>query len=137
MAARHRRREMSLAERRLWQRLLAHRLRGLGFRRQAPIGSYLVDFVCFSARLVIEIEPGPPCPAGQAEARRSWLAAQGFRILRVDEETLRTRLDDVVSRITAACADPAPPPPPSPARGEGGAETTGNASGPGGGERGE
>jgi len=49
---------MTAAERRIWTRLRAHRLQGLSFRRQFPIGSYIVDFICPEARLIIEIDGG-------------------------------------------------------------------------------
>ena len=52
------RRDMTLAERIIWRELRAHRLNGAGFRRQAPIGPYIVDFVSHSAMLIIEIDGG-------------------------------------------------------------------------------
>ncbi len=56
--ARRLRREMADAEARLWFALRAHRLDGLSFRRQTPIGRYIVDFVCHDCQLVIELDGG-------------------------------------------------------------------------------
>ena len=54
--AHHLRAHSTAAERILRQHLHVYRLRGYKFRRQAPIGRYIVDFVCFEARLVIELD---------------------------------------------------------------------------------
>jgi len=56
--ARRLRRESTEAEKRLWNKLRARQLLGAKFRRQAPIGPYIVDFVCFERKLVIEIDGG-------------------------------------------------------------------------------
>ena len=50
------RREMSRTERRLWQRLKGRQLNGFKFRRQVPLGPYVVDFACLEARLVVEVD---------------------------------------------------------------------------------
>lgn len=50
------RRNMTDAERRLWYFLRAHQFKGSKFKRQATIGSYVVDFVCFERRLIIEVD---------------------------------------------------------------------------------
>ena len=54
--ARSMRKRMTDAELKLWNEVRAHRLMGLGFRRQFPIGSYVVDFACPSKRLIVEID---------------------------------------------------------------------------------
>ena len=60
------------AERLLWSRLRAHRLLGWKFKRQQPIGRYIVDFVCFDAKLVIELDGGQHADAvdSRCEQRR-------------------------------------------------------------------
>jgi very-short-patch-repair endonuclease len=56
--ARTLRQNMTEAERRLWQILRSHQMKGYKFRRQAPIGRYIADFVCHEARLIVEIDGG-------------------------------------------------------------------------------
>jgi very-short-patch-repair endonuclease len=85
-AARKLRREMSLPEVILWQHLRGDRLEGLRFRRQHPIGGYVLDFYCDAAKLAVEIDGAHHSlgdnPAHDAE-RDSWLAAQGVETLRI------------------------------------------------------
>jgi very-short-patch-repair endonuclease len=125
--ARALRRTAPSTERRLWALLRNRRLDGLKFRRQVPIGRYVVDFACLRHRLVIEADG--PFHEPQADAiRDAWLASQGFRVLRfsneevvrLDSPVLSAILDAVAARTTVS--DPSSDPlrgPPSPARGEG------------------
>lgn len=83
------------AETRLWRNLRAGRLAGYKFRRQQPLGRYIVDFVCFEQRLVIEVDGGQHLDAQLADAvRTDWLESQGYRVLRFwnDDVLLRTQL---------------------------------------------
>ncbi len=74
---------MTDAERILWQLLRAGRLAGFKFKRQQPFGRYIVDFVCFEAQLIIELDGGQHQDAVvQDAARDSWLKARGFSVLR-------------------------------------------------------
>ena len=52
---------MTDAEQTLWRHIRGRQLESYKFRRQAPIGSYIVDFVCFEARLVLEVDGGQAC----------------------------------------------------------------------------
>jgi very-short-patch-repair endonuclease len=70
---------MTEAERRLWR---AHRFRGTKFKRQAMIGKYIVDFVCFEKNLVIEVDGGQHADNETDRLRTRWLENQGFRVLR-------------------------------------------------------
>ena len=84
--ARHLRRGMSLPEIVLWQALRKLRLGGLRFRRQHPIGPYILDFYCPSARLAIEVDGFAHDTVAEAhrDARRQeWLAQRGVRVLRL------------------------------------------------------
>ena len=122
--ARRLRRDMTLAERRLWHALRAHRFRGFGFRRQAPIGPYIADFVCHAAKLAIELDGGQQPDAARDVARDAWLAGKGYRILRFRDNAVLGNLEGVLGVIGREAAStpppgPVPPPPPSPARGEG------------------
>ncbi|MBS0362771.1 MAG: DUF559 domain-containing protein [Proteobacteria bacterium] len=80
--ARALRQSAPLAERILWKLLRDRRLIGLKFRRQVPVGPYVLDFVCFAHRLIIEAD-GPFHDATRDAIRDDWLAAQGFRTLRM------------------------------------------------------
>src|SRR5215470_3283766 len=83
--ARALRHDMTDAERIVWYALRAHRLGGISFRRQTPIGPYVVDFVCHAAKLVIEVDGGQhfePKHVAYEARRRAYLAGQGFRLLR-------------------------------------------------------
>lgn len=73
---------MTDAEQFLWRQLRAHRLVEAKFKRQQPIGPYIVDFVCFEARLVIEVDGGQHQDCNTDRIRDAWLESQGFRVLR-------------------------------------------------------
>lgn len=83
------------AESRLWGNLRAGRLVGHKFRRQQPLGRFIVDFVCFEQRLIVEVDGGQHVEAQLVDAARTaWLEKQGYRVLRFwnDDVLLRTNL---------------------------------------------
>jgi very-short-patch-repair endonuclease len=84
--ARKLRREMSLPEVILWRNLRGDKLEGLRFRRQHPMGAYVLDFYCDAAKLAVEIDGAHHSlgdnPARDAE-RDAWLAARGIETLRI------------------------------------------------------
>jgi very-short-patch-repair endonuclease len=93
------------AERIIWWALRAHRMNGASFRRQTPIGPYIVDFVCHAARLVIEIDGGQHFQSKQEQrdARRdTYLAGKGFRVLRFNNHDVTANRQGVVETIAAA-----------------------------------
>jgi very-short-patch-repair endonuclease len=95
------------AERILWSELRDHRLSGLGFRRQVPIQGYVADFVCHSAKLVIELDGGQHFSdqGERADAARSVvIEAKGFKILRFSNHDLMTNRSGVLETIAAAAA---------------------------------
>jgi very-short-patch-repair endonuclease len=115
---------MSLPEVILWDGLRKGRLGTFRFRRQHPIGAYILDFYCPSARLAVEIDGeghGHPDQAGHDDARDRWRRSRGLRVLRVpaasvlDEESLA----DVLADIEAAAAPSTASRSPSPVRGRG------------------
>ena len=100
--ARGLRRASTEAEKLLWQKLRARQLSGVKFRRQAPIGSYIVDFASFEHRLVVEIDGGQHnTPQGRQHdlERTAWLEAQGFRVLRFWNNQVLTNIEGVLERI--------------------------------------
>ncbi len=76
------RRRMTDAEQRLWYHLRDRRLLGHKFRRQHPIGPYVVDFVCLEHRLVIELDGGQHADNLNDPAREAFLRHEGYRVLR-------------------------------------------------------
>ena len=117
--ARHLRREMTNAERHLWFFLRNRALMGHKFRRQLPIGPYIVDFACIQARLIVELDGGQHVSAGVADTTRTaHLQSRGYRVLRFWNNDVLTRTDAVMMAIHAALAD-GPHPNPSPAGGRG------------------
>jgi very-short-patch-repair endonuclease len=100
--ARALRNEPTDPEKRLWHFLRAQQLRGRKFRRQAAIGPYVADFVCFADKLVIELD-GPQHLDQDAvqhdERRTSWLAEHGFRVVRFRNQELDEDINGVVDAI--------------------------------------
>jgi very-short-patch-repair endonuclease len=79
-------------------------LGGLKFRRQEPIGRYIVDFVCFEKRVVIEVDGSHHAVLAEEDrVRDEWLAGQGFRVLRFLDNEVLTNLDGVLATISSAC----------------------------------
>ncbi|MBP7798145.1 MAG: endonuclease domain-containing protein [Thermoanaerobaculaceae bacterium] len=81
--ARRLRKEQTDVERRLWKDLRGRKFLGFKFRRQHPIGCYVVDFVCLEARVVVELDGGQHATRTDYDATRSaFLKERGFRVLR-------------------------------------------------------
>jgi very-short-patch-repair endonuclease len=98
------RQEMTIPERLLWGKLRSHRLAGLQFRRQHPIGPYVVDFYCPTAKLVIEIDGRSHC--GQEipdRQRQEFLEQHGLRVIRFSNDRVINHLTDVVRAIAEVC----------------------------------
>jgi very-short-patch-repair endonuclease len=88
--ARDLRKSMTVTERRLWSHLRGHKLDGWKFRRQHPIGDYVVDFVCLAAHLVIELDGSSHDNEAQFdydEGRQAWLESQGYKVLRFSADS--------------------------------------------------
>ena len=81
--ARHLRNNLTDAERCLWQKLKQRQIAGVKFRRQQPIGPFIVDFACFERRVIVEVDGGQHAEQlHRDEQRTRWLGAQGYRVLR-------------------------------------------------------
>jgi very-short-patch-repair endonuclease len=84
----------------LWVKL--RECNGLKFRRQQPIGAYIVDFVCFDANLIVEIDGGQhnePCNKEKDEQRTEWLKSQGFQIARFWNNDVLENVEGIVHEI--------------------------------------
>lgn len=103
-------------ERALWRALKELPTHGTHFRRQAPIGRYVIDFLCPAARLIIELDGGHHNEDEQAQrdlVRQRWLEAEGYRVLRFWNSEVATEMSAVLERICAELygsvdAEPAP-----------------------------
>ena len=102
------RRSMTDAERRIWYHVRAHRFQNFSFRRQVPIGPYIVDFVCHSGKVIVELDGGQHFEADHLakDARRdAYLAALGFRVMRFSNIDVLTNTTGVLEMIAAALGD--------------------------------
>lgn len=100
--ARSLRKRLTPAERRLWYALRELKSHGFHFRKQAPLDRYILDFVCFQARLVIEVDGGQHAePTGIAKdtARDAYLTWQGFDVLRFWNSDVMKNTNGVMSAI--------------------------------------
>ena len=87
------------AEAVIWRQLRAHRFVGNKFKRQQPIGKYIVDFVCFEAKLVVEVDGGQHNESVADSIRDAWLESQGFVVLRFWNNEVMQNLEGVLMRI--------------------------------------
>jgi very-short-patch-repair endonuclease len=121
--ARRLRSEATRAEAALWTRLRGRAFEGLKFRRQAPLGRYIVDFVCLEHRLVIELDGGihdaPFRDPERDRLRDDWLRPEGYRVLRFRNDAAVTTPNLILDEIRKALSLP------SPLGGEGGPEGVG------------
>jgi very-short-patch-repair endonuclease len=110
----------------LWRVLRGRRFAGFKFRRQEPMGRYIADFVCFRAKLVVELDGLQHLEQHDHDDNRdTWLKEQGFSVLRFWNEEWRSQPEAVLAVIGRALGggesgvEDAPHPNPSPTRGEG------------------
>ena len=105
MRARALRRDSTDAELIIWNAIRARRLCGAHFRRQVPVGPFIVDFICHDASLVVEIDGGQHFDAEheKRDARRdAFLASKGFRVLRFNNYDVMKNRQGVLETIVAA-----------------------------------
>ena len=107
--ARKLRREQTRPERRFWTLIRTWRDAGLHWRRQAPIGPYVVDFVCKSKKLIVEIDGDTHySDAGVAHdaQRTAYLAERGYRVLRFTNADVMQRGEGVFAALTEVLGEP-------------------------------
>ena len=93
------------AEQIIWSWLRTKKLNGIKFRRQQPIENYIVDFVSFERKLVIEIDGGQHNIEENKVndgTRTNWLESRGYRVLRFWNNDVTSNLDGVIARIQEA-----------------------------------
>ncbi len=102
--ARELRREMTPAEKTLWNRLRDRQLAGLKFRRQHPLGPFIADFYCAECRLVVEIDGDVHDLQAQHDlARTERFEEYGYQVIRFRNEQVLNDLNGVLTSIQAAC----------------------------------
>jgi len=101
------RKNLTPPEARLWNALRGRAVDGLKFRRQHPIGPFILDFYCVSARLAVEVD-GATHTLGdnpQYDDRRDlWLERRGITVLRIEARYVLDRLDVVLTEIGRTAA---------------------------------
>jgi very-short-patch-repair endonuclease len=100
--ARELRRNENAAEQRMWSLLRAKRMSGFKFRRQHALGTYIADFICLKARLVIEVDGdthGTDESPGLDAKRTEVIQSMGYRVIRFWNHEVLTGTDDVESAI--------------------------------------
>ena len=97
------------AEQLLWKQLRLKQLEGLKFRRQQPIDNYIVDFVCFERRIVVEVDGGQHALQKEDDLLRdTYLTQQGFQVLRFWNNEVLQNINGVLEVIRECCLSPAP-----------------------------
>ena len=99
------RKVMTDAELKLWNELRAHRLMGLGFRRQFPVAGYIVDFACPGKKLIVEVDGSQHGEADRADAddtRTNRLQDDGWIVLRFWNDDVIRDIDNVCQHIVIA-----------------------------------
>ena len=120
--ARALRKNLTDAEKLLWRHLRDRQLDGCKFRRQHPIGKFIVDFVCVEKKLVIEVDGGQHATKVEADLQRSeHLRKKGYRTLRFWNNEVLQKTESVLEAVLLSLSEDAPSPRPSPPnRGRGG-----------------
>ncbi|WP_395828588.1 endonuclease domain-containing protein [Elstera sp.] len=123
VTARHLRQTMTDAERRPWSALRERQLGGWKFRRQHPIGPYILDFACLEKNLAIEADGGQHAGSDHDRQRTAWLAQQGWRVIRFWNNDILQNTEGVlieILRVLKNIPEPKQAPHPSPLpKGEG------------------
>ena len=108
--ARELRRDMTLAERKLWQVLKQRQLDGHRFRRQHPFGPYIADFACLEAGVVIEVDGGQHQHSEEDRCRDRYMRAAGFKVLRFWNNDVLANLQGVCAVIAQVLSERCPHP---------------------------
>jgi len=102
---------MTDAEKRLWYRLRRRQLANWRFRRQVPIGTYIVDFACLEAMLIIEVDGSQHLESESDCSRDRWLHGEGYRVLRFWNDDVLARIESVLTEILDVLGSNCPLPP--------------------------
>jgi len=89
---------MTEAEKRIWYRIRNKQL-GAKFRRQQPVGKYVVDSICFEKKLIIEVDGGEHFESDRDEIRDEWVQNQGYKVLRFWNNDVLKNTDGVIHML--------------------------------------
>ena len=107
--ARSNRKNPTDAERKLWSQLRNRQLMASKFRRQVPIGSYIVDFLCLESKLVIELDGSQHLTQIQYDQTRTrYLESQGYRVIRFFNDEVLQNMEGVLERVLIELDQPSP-----------------------------
>ena len=109
--ARELRRALTLPEVILWQALRGRRLDGIRFRRQHPVGPYILDFYCEDAKLAVEVDGSGhehPDQGRHDDRRTEWLNRQGIAVMRMAARDVLGNLEGVLTRLKERVRNPPP-----------------------------
>jgi very-short-patch-repair endonuclease len=103
--ARQLRQRSTDAERRMWSALRNRRLMRYRFRRQHPLGDFIVDFACTEFQLAIEVDGGQHSDNAVDTSRTAWLQSQGWKVLRFWNNDVLSNTNGVIETILRALED--------------------------------
>ncbi len=109
-AARKLRKQSTDTERHLWRHLRDRQIEGFKFRRQHPVGKYIVDFVNLEKKVVVELDGGQHAHNQDDKIRDGWLRAEGYKVLRFWDNQVFNNLESVLEHIRDALLTPHPDP---------------------------
>ena len=104
--AREMRRDPTEPEKRLWAKLRRKQLGGFKFRRQHPLGRFILDFYCDAAKLAVELDGASHAEQVTYDARRTqWIARQGIHVVRFGNQQVMREMDGVLTRLLLLCEE--------------------------------
>lgn len=105
--ARQLRKEMTIAEKKLWSRLRRQQLGGLRLRRQVSFDRYIVDFVCFEPKIIIELDGSQHATQVAYDNQRTkYLESLGYNVLRFWNNEISDQMENVLQTIWNVCIPP-------------------------------
>ena len=106
--AKNLRKNVTDTEKYLWKYLKGNQLEGFKFRRQHPIGKYIVDFVNTERRIIIELDGGQHLENKKDKLRDRWLEEQGYEVLRFWDNEVLNNVEGVLEFIREKLSSPSP-----------------------------
>ena len=102
--AKNLRKRATAAEAKLWRRIKARQIEGVKFRRQQPIDNFIVDFVSFEKRIIIELDGGQHARDKDKDVQRDRFSAEnGFKVLRFWNNEVMENVEGVLEVIRGSC----------------------------------